>query len=120
MSGRVRMLARVITLSAPLLFLLPAFIESASAAEADLYCIVMRDRTNEIVNISKVLNATECTHLKNNYAAAIDGINKPQGSSVGLHFRLACVYQTGGTAKASDSTVDSSEEIPGGSGGSCP
>jgi len=114
------MIARVITFSAPLLFLLPAFIESASAAEAELFCIVMRDRTNEIVNISKVLNAKECTRLKNSYAAAIDGLNKPQGSAAGLHFRLACVYQTGGTATASDSTVDSSEQIPGGPGGACP
>jgi hypothetical protein len=114
------MLARVVTLSAPLLFLLPAFVESASAAEGELYCIVMRDHTNAIVNIAKVLNAKECTQLKNSYAAAIDGLDKPQGSAIGLHFRLACVYQTGGAATASDSTVDSSEEIPGGPGGSCP
>ena len=114
------MLAQVVTFSAPLLFLLPALIESASAAETELYCIVMRDHTNEIVNISKVLNAKECTSLKNTYAAAIDGLNKPQGSAVGLHFRLACVYQTAGAATASDSAVDSSEQIPGGPGGSCP
>jgi hypothetical protein len=120
MSTKIRMVARVVTFSAPLLFLLPAFVESVSAAEADMYCIVMRDRTNEIVNISKVLNAKECTHLKNSYAAALDGMNKPQGSAVGLHFRLACVYQTGATTTASDSTVDSSEEIPGSPGGSCP
>jgi len=118
--SRVRMLARVATFSAPLLFSLLAFIECASAAEADLYCIVMRDHTNEIVNISKVLNAKECTALKSSYAAAIDGLNKPQGSAVGLHFRLACVYQTGGIPTASDSTVDSSEAIPGGPGGTCP
>jgi hypothetical protein len=120
MSNTVRMLARAVAFSALLLFLLPGFLESASATEGELYCIVMRDRTNAIVNISKVLNPKECSQLKNAYAAAIDGLNKPQGSAVGLHFRLACVYPSGGSASATDSTVDSSEELPGGPGGACP